>query len=332
MTQQEFNILSKKYLDGVATAQEEAELLQWYETQPEANLPASLESDSNDLQRRMWHAIRIKAFPFYLTWYSKRPWVVGIAASIVLLCGWVILFSKKGPESLKPMVAQYENTGFEIKNNNQTGQEVKLEDGSRILLSPQSSLVYGKNFNKVKREVFLSGEAFFEIKRDETKPFVVHSGELNTEVLGTSFGIKNDILKGTVEVAVATGKVSVYANTVTDKMGRDGVVLTPNQKVLYDVSSKIIVKGIVEAPKRINTTEENPLIFKSESLTDVLQVLSNVYGIEFIISNPKIRHCSITADLDGLAMYTQLELICKSIDAKYEKRGTEIFIYGEGCE
>jgi type II secretory pathway component HofQ len=73
------------------------------------------------------------------------------------------------------------------------------------------------------------------------------------------------------------------------------------------------------------------LIFQATPLQSVLSTMSKHYGVEIILTNPKSNDCQITADLNGLPMFTQLDLICKSIAATYEKRGTVIFITGEGC-
>jgi hypothetical protein len=73
------------------------------------------------------------------------------------------------------------------------------------------------------------------------------------------------------------------------------------------------------------------LIFQATPLQSVLSTMSKHYGVEIILTNPKSNDCQITADLNGLSLFTQLDLICKSVGAIYEKRGTVIFITGDGC-
>jgi transmembrane sensor len=103
--------------------------------------------------------------------------------------------------------------------------------------------------------------------------------------------------------------------------------------VIYDEVTQNIKPSLVEKPKPIGKAEQSKisLIFQSRPLQEVLNVLSKLYGIDFVVSNEKLNQCWITADLNDLDMYIQLELICKSIDAQYEKRGTVIFVNGEGC-
>lgn len=333
MTQQQFYDLSKRYLEGKATEEERTILVEWYEQQSnQANLNIP-ESQKNEIEKRMWRAIQKKVRPTL----SKKPiqigWIVGMAASIILVFVWfnqskIIIKSNQEPSSIA-----IEQVGIEIKNTTQIEQETKLEDGTVVLLKQNSSIIYDKTFNQAKREVYLKGEAFFKVKRDVSKPFIVRTGELVTEVLGTSFRIKHHEKANTIEVAVTTGKVSVYAEKSNRQDERNGVILTPNQRVVFDVGSKNIVPSIVEVPVPImtNVTQPPHLVFQEASLQTVLNTLSQLYGIEFVIANPKAKECQITADLNGLSMFTQLELVCKSIDATYEKRGTVIFITGDGC-
>jgi ferric-dicitrate binding protein FerR (iron transport regulator) len=222
---------------------------------------------------------------------------------------------------------------MEMKNMTLVDQKVLLKDGSLVILKPKSSIIYSKDFNIKKREVFLIGQAFFKVKRNVTKPFVVHSGDLNTEVLGTSFWVKSNTRNNQIEVSVTSGKVSVYSNKVSDNNNLNGVILTRNQKVVFDIVSKTINPTIVDNPLPILTPDfsKGQLIFQATPLQSVLSNVSKHYGVEIILTNPKSNDCLITADLNGLSLFTQLDLICKSVGAIYEKRGTVIFITGDGC-
>lgn len=333
MTQQEFNQLLKRYLEGQTTEQEDQLLTEWYESpanQVELHLP---DPQKEGIKKRMWQAIRSQIRPTVSRKIVSLAWLSGIAAS--LLVGALLYYpqSSNKPDSLVATLVR-EQTGIEVKNTNPTEQEVTLPDGTTVLLTQHSSLVYEKTFNQTKREVYLKGEAFFKVKRVVTKPFVVHTGELVTEVLGTSFRIRENEQGKTTEVSVSSGKVSVYTQNKTQEHDRNGVIITPNQRVLYDANTQNITPGIVEVPVVVVPQEDLKalLVFKETSFEEVLSTLNRLYGIEFVISNATIKDCHITADLSGLSLFTQLELVCKSIDATYEKRGTVVFINGNGCQ
>ncbi|MEZ4905268.1 MAG: FecR family protein [Spirosomataceae bacterium] len=334
MTQQEFNELSKRYLEGNTSQEEDAFLKQWLDEQRETHLNMP-KLQRNEIEKRMWQTIRKQIRLPSTVLLTRLAWISGMAACIII--GFIWFGSKTTSLSISSTIASdsyQEEVEIEVKNKTLSQQEVNLEDGTVVLLKQNSSLVYNKTFNQLKREVYLKGEAFFKVKKDVSKPFVVHTGELITEVLGTSFNIKQNTEINTIEVAVTTGRVSVYAEKSIQKEEKNGVILTPNQRVLFDVSSKNIVPSIVENPAIIISSEkaQSRLVFQATSLQMVLNSLSDLYGIEFMIANPKVKDCRITADLNGLSMFTQLELICKSIDATYEKRGTVVFINGDGCQ
>ncbi|MFN8355417.1 MAG: FecR family protein [Spirosomataceae bacterium] len=334
MTQQEFNDLSKRYLEGKTTKEEDQLLVEWHQLLSIPEPTGLSDSQKSSIEKHIWKQIHKQIEPVRPLRLIRLAWGVGIAACVMIGLLWAGVFrSATSATKAVSSLSEKEKLGLEIKNTTQSEQEVRLEDGTVVTLKQNSSIVYDKTYNQAKREVYLKGEAFFKVKRDVTRPFVVHTGELITEVLGTSFRIKHLLKANTIEVAVTTGKVSVYSEKTNRHDERNGVILTPNQRVIFDIVSKNIVPTIVENPipiPPVGTSQPN-LIFQTASLQTVLNSLSQLYGIEFVIANPKIKDCHITADLSGLSMFTQLELICKAIDATYEKRGTVVFINGEGC-
>ena len=337
MTRKDFNELSKRYLEGQATEEEEHLLQQWLKNQPDAPALEVSEQQAQLIQERMWSNVLTSLPHEVQTQKSGRrlfAFAISTAAAACLIIGTIWYYTT--PEITRPTattVASVSDQGIEVSNTTGTEQNIKLADGTVIRLKPHSSLRYGKTFNEAKREVFLSGEAFFQVKRNPHKPFVVHTGELVTEVLGTSFLIRQRPGGNTTEVAVASGKVSVYTQTAGGDRQRNGVILTPNQQVSFDAATRTISTGIVPQPVPLPSAMQTQvsLNFQLASLQAVLDALTQIYGIEFVVANPKVKECSITADLSGLSMFTQLELVCKSIDATYEKRGTVVFIEGDGC-
>ncbi|GHB86630.1 FecR family protein [Persicitalea jodogahamensis] len=333
MTQQKFNQLLKRYLAGQTTAAEEQFLLEWYED-PANKVELNLTGFQKEtIKKRMWNRIRPHTKPAWTTRIVRLAWTSAIAACFIL--GWIWVNPLDLPLRLDSTVASMkkEREKMEVKNTNQSEREVLLPDGSKVTLNPGSRLSYDPSFNQSRREVTLTGEAFFKVKRDETRPFVVHTGELVTEVLGTSFRIKQNSRGKSVEVSVREGKVSVYAEYKQSEREHNGVIITQNQRVLFDAATQRIVPGIVEAPLPLKLPAEAPptLVFQETPFEKVLAELSRLYGIEFVISNPAVKDCRITADLHDLSMFTQLDLVCKSVGATYDKRGTVVFINGDGC-
>lgn len=333
MTQQEFNQLLKRYLEGQTTEQEDQFLNEWYKAPAnQVEVPLN-ETQKEGIKNRIWQGIRKQIKPTVRGQFMRLAWLSGIAACVVLGIAWMYTGSGAKPESLVAALL-HEQAGIEVKNTNPTEQVITLPDGTKVQLAQNSGLVYQKDFDQVRREIYLTGEAFFNVKRDVKKPFIVHTGELITEVLGTSFRIRQTEKGKKTEVSVRTGKVSVYAGNGAKHGEHNGVIITPNQRVVYDTGTRHLTPGIVEDPAVVvpETDLKIALVFHEASFEKVLAELNRLYGIEFIVSNPNVKDCQITADLNGLSLFTQLELICKSIDATYEKRGTVVFINGEGCQ
>jgi hypothetical protein len=119
-----------------------------------------------------------------------------------------------------------------------------LPDSTRIFLNKNSSLTYPENFDGLTRTVILTGEAFFEVKRNEHKPFIIEAGNTETKVLGTSFNIKEDAKNKKVEVSVVTGKVQFKAKKNTKNLS--DVVLLPQDRVVYSEINSTMVRQKVK--------------------------------------------------------------------------------------
>lgn len=232
-----------------------------------------------------------------------------------------------------PIQAEAPSHGVETKNTTTSTQKIFLADGSTVVLAKGANILVDENYGKRNRAVYLTGEAFFNVKRNEKVPFLVYSGGLVTEVLGTSFHIKPQGFGEAIEVSVKTGRVSVYASQA-QKAGRfDGVILTPNQKVLFDPELQTIRQGIVDTPRILTAGMESPNFdFREELLEIIVDRMRTAYGVDIVLPGSGIRQCKFTGNLSGLPMYDQLRFVCESVGARFETRGTTIFILGDGCE
>lgn len=334
MTQQDFDILSEKYLNDDCTPNEIAFLEEWADMQSELSKKShfgSNETEIENLERNLWMRIKKDITIKQTIVWKNIKWIsAGLAASVLFVLGYMTYFSKSASEVSKTYLPK---NGIESKNIAEKQQKVVLPDNSIVILEKDASIITDENYGKQNRTVYLMGEAFFEVTRNTKKPFLVYSGSLVAEVLGTSFRIKPKSNNKTIEVSVKTGKVSVYAND-TKKTGKlNGVILTPNQKVTFDTESKTISQSVIDLPLIVTPTfEKSDFQFEETSLEKIAKALQEAYGIEIMVSNPILNECAFTGDLNGLSMYKQLEFLCGSINARYELRGTTIFIMGDGCK
>lgn len=336
MTQYEFDKTLEKYLAGTHTPEEETVILNWYnrlESKPQATEANNTEAA---IGVQLWKKIQgstTQKKRIFISWMRYGT----IAASVILALwiGWQGI-GERAKSNATVAVSPDLIEDIEVKNNSEKPQEIKLEDGSFVVLQPQSKLSYADHFNKATRTVYLQGEGFFKVKRDTTKPFQVKTGDLTTEVLGTSFSVKQNVKTNTIEVAVASGKVSVYENIRSDAAPPKRKILTQNQKISFRTDTKQLIASIVPKPL---TVKQKPLVepsaeftFEDAPLRAVFDALEQQYLLKISIETAVLNRCVFNGDLNGLPLFTQLDLICKSVDAQFEIKGTEIFVTGKGCE
>lgn len=331
MTQHEFDILTQKYLAGESTPEEIALLEKWSEMHRINDDPTLFqnESEMSETEERIWEDIRVDAgFVRSKTRSLSYKFWIGIAACVTLVMAYSFVHLNNSVKT--PDLAIH---GTETRNVAQSRQKVILPDGSIVVLEKDAKIITAEGYGNGTRTVYLTGEAFFDIKRNTKTPFLVHSGDLITEVLGTSFRIKPGNQNRTIEVSVKTGRVSVYTPDPKQTKKFNGVIITPNQKVLYDIENKTIRQDIVDKPELVlpNTTVSD-FQFEEATVEVVLPFIQKAYGVDIVVGNPVLNLCAFTGDLNGLSMYKQLDFVCGAINAQYEVRGTTIFITGKGCK
>jgi hypothetical protein len=290
--------------------------------QNHSNLESSIE-----VQNKIWDKLdlgkgTVKKIKYY--WLAS-----GIAASLVIF--FSVFFQSDFTNKLE--LASIPRNGVETKNNANSLQKITLPDGSHVLLGKNAHIVVAENFGVKTRTVYLTGEAFFTITKNEKIPFFVHVDNLITEVIGTSFKISKPTSDKLIEVSVKTGKVSVYTHDQKSMNKSNGVIITPNQKAVFNIISRTINESIVDVPQVIlHNIKKTDFEFDDVNVSGIFKKMQQIYGIEIIQVNSNINLCVFTGDLNGLDMFKQLDFICSSINASYEVRGSSIFISGEGCK
>ncbi|WP_221394387.1 FecR family protein [Dyadobacter sp. NIV53] len=332
MNQYDFDIVLKKYLSGQHSPEEE-KLINDYLQDNSMIDTAVFEAEKDMIGKRIKKKLYANTIGTPLL-IRLRPWFMASAASVLIILGCWFFISKTEYSNVIFNSGIILNPGVvEIKNTSNKSQTIPLEDGSVVTLKKNSSISFPEHFGKKNRLVYLHGEAFFRIKRNPAKPFIVSTGNLQTKVLGTSFTVKSYDESATVEVQVKSGRVSVYEVAEKKSVNSNGVILTPNQKIIFDKKSKKMELSIVEKPMIIvplNETEHR-FTFLEIPVKTVFSELEKSYGIDIVLENDVMDACLFTGDLNGLPLFDQLDLICKSVNVTYERRGTALFVQGTGC-
>ncbi|HEY9543568.1 FecR family protein [Prevotella sp.] len=161
---------------------------------------------------------------------------------------------------------------------NGTTDSLLLSDGTRVKLNAGSTIFYPKSFNSYasKREVYLEGEAHFEVSKDADHPFIVHTGNLSIKVLGTHFNVKAYPNDETITTTLEEGRVQVAGMNHSE-------VLEPNEQLLYNRFSGKMRKLLVDSDK-YKAWINGDLNFEQAPLRNVLRELGRKYNVEFNVS------------------------------------------------
>ncbi len=348
MSKQHFRTLLKRYRTDQCTPQERRLVEQWF-SMLDGEPPVRTADENQQLEEKMWRAIQReqKTAERPVRPLTIRRWWLSAAAAIVVLgLGWLGydgLNSDSGTLTANNPAVVVPKGVVTKTNDTAEALEITLSDGSQVILAPRSRVEYPIVFESARREVTLDGEAFFQVTRNPQQPFFVNAGEVTTKVLGTSFRVETGDNNASVQVSVITGKVSVFQREAPNERSvakiKNGVILTPNQKVMYTPASHSFETSLVEQPMVVVPDDGAPVAskpvvafnFEDATMATVVGKLEKAYGIEIILENEELGNCLFTADITEQPLFTKLDLLCASLNATYEVRGTKILIMGRGC-
>jgi transmembrane sensor len=262
-----------------------------------------------------------------------------VAASLALLISMGLWWINSGRFTRKTV----ENTAYtegvsnieqSIINTKENPAPVTLPDGSTVILEKNSQLRFQKDFKGSSRTVYLVGEALFDVVKNPNKPFVVYAGDLVTKVLGTSFRIKAMDKGKDVVVNVIRGRVSVYADKKDKQKDpeMDGLILTPNQKVVFTKVEERLKRTLVEKPLVIIPQETLKLmVFEEAPVGAIFKAIEEAYGVEIMFDDETLKNCALTTTLRNETLFEKLTVICKSIGATYKVVDAQVIVEGEAC-
>lgn len=246
-----------------------------------------------------------------------EAWKVAAAIALFTMGYWAfdskLKQSEEGPEKVEVIAEMLEKaTPLGTKLN------LRLADSTRVKLNAGSSLRYPKYFHGDKREVFLTGEAFFDVAHDTSRPFIIHTQQIETRVLGTSFNIKTD--EDAVQVVVVTGKVAV-----TNTESQEQVILPPDQMVNYN--SKTQSLKAEKADPDLLVWKDDVILFEKASMETIEKKLRHWYGVEFIHERNVVLPGGFTARFKKQSLENILESISYAGKFKFKIEEEKVTIY-----
>lgn len=323
-----YDDLITRYLQNTANSDEYEQLLAWIKSNDENR-------QQFDLAVAAWHTSGLNASNFdvnkaYRAFTEKKKttatvvelksnkrWLrraMQFAAVVTLAIGAYWAFSPS--ETIEHKI---------IANINNDVQTVSLPDGSKVYLNTGAKIEYPANFDSDIREISLTGEAFFEVTRNESKPFVVQTHQGAVKVLGTSFSVIDDSLSGNTRVIVETGKVRL-SNNANDEY----IDLLPGQSGDYALTSNSLTKA-ENADPNYASWHTGRLTFKNTDLKSVIACLQRHYKKEIHLQSEKAANCKFTARFDHEPIENVFKMLELTFSLKVSNTNNIFIVDGDGC-
>jgi ferric-dicitrate binding protein FerR (iron transport regulator) len=287
-------------------------------------------------------AEEIKIEPAFWSIYRKKI-ILSSLAIFLIVSTLFILKANKQPENIN---AVSENN---ISTKPGSKSQVKLPDGTLVILNADSKLTYPDNFLGNTREVTLEGEAYFNVTHNKQKPFIIHSKAMDIKVLGTQFNVKAYPQENTSEATLIKGSIEVTLTGHT----HEKIMLKPNEKIT--VSNQPVIQNVVtEKPQKIPSKPideiplisvdqvradekeniiseigwtQNKLMFKNESLQSIVATLGRWYGVQIQINSENLKDQKFTGNFNAETLTQVLQALQLSYNFSYKKENNSIIIY-----
>jgi len=326
MNYQDIKLLLDRYQKGATTEHENEVIEKWFVETKHQNAQwnqlnkTDKEEWKDNLYKKILQTAQLDEpkkiiYPATLT---KKNYRFQAAAAILFFIFLGVFFFKA---SYKPATL----TALNVPKNQK--QQIKLSDGSIVWINADSKLSYPRSFNQNKREVYLEGEAYFDVHHDVKKPFIVHTATLKTTVLGTAFNINTRNNADKIVITVTRGKVSVSDGS------RVIGIITPNSQISFNKNNHQYMLHEVNA-KEVIAWQESDLHFDEITFEQAAQMLQKRFKISIRFNNEKLKKCQFSGiALKDKSLNEILNVICAFNKATYHyDTEKNIIIDGKGCD
>ena len=323
MEKEYFIRLLHKYLNGETTFEEDELIISYYNlftNEPDvlALLP---DEKKEEIKTQIYSVVqRNIAKPQNQPGRVKvlTGWVIRVAAASVLL-----FVSLKVFQILNHKTIPKQNLSAQAADKKQN-RVFHLPDGSMVVLNYGSKLTFAPGFdNSATREVYLEGQAFFDIHHDPSRQFIVHTDKVSVTVLGTAFNVKAVKGEQDITVTVARGKVKVSDQNKTLDL------LRPDQQIVYDRLKGNAVKNIIHAGDFLQWKDQEDLVIENVTFEETAKLLEDKFKVPISFEDPGLENSSFTTVLLKSENLEQIiKIICDFNGAvwRYNKDKTAIII------
>lgn len=314
-----------RYLSGEREASMVSELRNWLNESQENKLifneimetwrltkkvPAYYEPN-NEL---LWKKLMFRIGQQNTNLFAKSKWIRYLAAaSIIVLVFLSGIWFQTSVRNTRDLVYTT------VKSPGGSKSQIVLPDSTVVWLNSNAEIKYPSFFSKTSRDVYISGECFFEVSKNLRKQFVVHCSELKVKVYGTSFNIKDAKNGQRLEVSLVEGKVQLL-----DKKDESLCFLKPGEQFAYENHTGQIRR--INNIENLSAWKNNVLAFENTPIEEVIQSLESWYGVKIRIDKKISNKHSYTFRVKTESMKEVLDLISVITPIKYELDGEKVTI------
>jgi len=263
-----------------------------------------------------------------------------LGATAVAACLAIVFFRSGVKEATPAPLA----SGNFVSTKNGSKSKLQLPDGTQVWLNSGSNISYDNDFGGATRQVRLTGEAFFDVVKDNARPFIIHTATVDIKVLGTAFNVRSYPEEKVTETSLIRGAVEVTLKANADKR----IFLKPNEKLIVSNDSVLVESDSIRAvdvrkkPAAMTLTQvhhlnkdtiasevlwtKNKLVFDGETLSEVALKLERWYGVKVIIQGDELKNIEYTGVFDDDNLTEVLYALQLSGNFKYVVRRNEVLI------
>lgn len=322
--------LLRKFREGQCTPEEITRIKKWYDSFD--NLPHELNDKNAQLVAdEATYNTLIKLFGEN-SLPQKKQRKLGIVytllrAAACLVVGSLAVYFVAGYFK-KPQSGVITYTSYSTRKGER--KEIQLPDHSIVTLNAASTIQVASDFGIKTRNVVLRGEAFFQVSKDKTHPFIIKTGKIQTRVVGTSFDINAYPDENKITVAVATGKVMVEKEEASGEtlIGKD---LTHNHLLTYNLKTDTYSQTLTNVDL-ISAWRLNKLIFNRASIDQIARVLERNYNIPVVLTGKPRKKGFYTVTFDNAPIDKVLPLLADLSGVTYELKNNQLFLNIQKCK
>lgn len=263
---------------------------------------------SEEKMKTLYEGLHIRSEEVKPRFTLKRYWIQIAASLLLLIAGSLTVLTFMQRNEINALAEQ----NVVIRSGDYGKSLVTLPDGTIVHLNAKSSLTYSQDFGRNDRKVALSGEGFFEVKKDTEKKFTVGTGYMDIAVLGTKFNVYAYETKDIVEMSLVEGSVDV----TTSRPPYQSIRVKPNEKVVYNKRTGNLLHE--RTSNKMETAWINKeLVFRSERLEDVFRCLSRKFAVTFSVDDETLLNDVYTGTFDDENVESIMRVLKYHYNFKY---------------